>query len=72
VEVKAGKMGALKSLQVFVSLKKPELAIRFNTDVPSIIKTKTSVPKMESSHYSLISLPLYMVDELEEIINKLL
>lgn len=63
VEVKAGKTGALKSMQVFVSLKKPKLGVRFNMDLPTRIRTRTAVPGMESTPYTLLSLPLYMVDQ---------
>lgn len=72
VEVKAGKTGTLKSLQVFVSLKKPRLAVRFNTDIPSITKARTSIPRIENTEYSLLSLPLYMVDQLPRIVSEIL
>ena len=71
VEVKAGKTGTLKSLQVFVAQKKSDFAIRFNADKPSIIKTRTTVPKLENTDYSLLSLPLYMVDQLPNILAKI-
>jgi uncharacterized protein len=71
VEVKAGKTGTLKSLQVFVSQKKPKIAVRFNTDRPSVIKTNTAIPQIEKTEYSLLSLPLYMVNELPRILKGL-
>ena len=69
IEVKAGKVGTLKSLQVFVSKKGVETAIRFNTDLPSTMKTITAIPQLEKKEYNLISLPLYMIGQLPEILK---
>ena len=74
VEVKAGKTGTLKSLHVFVLEKKIQFAFRFNTDMPNITRVNTTV-KMKTGNqdveYQLISLPLYMVNYLNQI-NKVL
>ncbi len=63
VEVKAGKTGTLKSLQVYFAEKNENTGIRFNTDLPTIgTNLKATVRlkglKQEIS-YNLISLPLY-------------
>ncbi|MBN2788816.1 MAG: ATP-binding protein [Candidatus Delongbacteria bacterium] len=50
IEVKAGKSGTLRSLQIYMKEKKLRTALRFNTDQPSKITTD----------YDLISLPLYL------------
>ena len=71
IEVKAGKTGTLKSLQVFMVEKKPDLAIRFNSDLPSVMQVKTSVKLadgMNDVDFELISLPLYLVPELNRFI----
>ncbi|MEA2012203.1 MAG: AAA family ATPase [Verrucomicrobiota bacterium] len=70
IEVKAGKTGSLKSLQVFVSKKDSDIAVRFNADLPSTINTKTSIPKISDKEYKLLSLPLYMVEELPKILSE--
>ncbi len=50
IEVKAGKSGTLRSLQVFMKEKKLKTALRFNADQPS----KTT------GDYELLSLPIYL------------
>lgn len=72
VEVKAGKTGTLKSLQVYLYEKKLRNGIRFNMDIPNTgnFKTKVNVPgKNKELNWTLISLPLYMVSELGKIID---
>lgn len=68
VEVKAGKSGKLKSLQVFMSKKKSDYGVRFNADLPSLHDGKYSLPK-KSGTFKLLSLPLYMVEELQRILG---
>jgi len=66
IEVKAGKTGTLKSLQVFVNEKNIEIAIRFNSNVPSVAEIDTSLKinkEMKNVNFKLISLPLYLVGE---------
>lgn len=72
VEVKAGKTGTLKSMQMYLYEKKLHKGIRFNMDVPSIgtfnSKINTSSPNNELS-WNLLSLPLYMISELKRLID---
>lgn len=68
VEVKAGKTGTLKSLQVFLQEKKIDLALRFNTDMPSVTHAHTTVPG-KSQQFTLLSLPLYMVGQIKRLIK---
>lgn len=66
IEVKAGKTGTLKSLQVFVAEKKLDKAIRFNADLPSITQIETSIKfekDMKMVNFQLISLPFYLIRE---------
>ena len=74
VEVKAGKSGTLKSLQQFVLRKKADLCVRFDLNPPDIQKVihfvrvnNTNVPVS----YTLLSLPLYMVEELYRILDEM-
>lgn len=72
IEVKAGKTGTLKSIQVYLYEKKLENGIRFNMDLPNIgsFETKINVPNKNAELYwTLLSLPLYMVSELRRIIE---
>lgn len=66
IEVKAGKTGTLKSLQVFVTERNLDQAIRFNADVPSSVQVKTAIKignGMKKVNFQLISLPIYLVQE---------
>ncbi|MCP4681794.1 MAG: DUF4143 domain-containing protein, partial [Desulfobacterales bacterium] len=68
VEVKAGKTGALKSLQVFVAEKKSPVALRFNTMKPSCSRQETRVAGKNKVSFLLISLPLYLVGQAGRLI----
>lgn len=66
VEIKAGKTGALKSLQVFAAEKGTDVAVRFNSDIPSscLVNSKNSRP------FQLLSLPLYLIEELDRLLEE--
>ena len=72
VEVKAGKTGTLKSMQMFLYEKKLQEGIRFNMDLPSRgsfhVKVNASGGAMDL-YWKLLSLPLYMVSELKRILD---
>lgn len=70
IEIKAGKTGSLKSLQVFLQEKKYNLAVRFNTDLPSLLATGTSIPGPEQK-FKLLSLPLYLVEQINRILGEI-
>ena len=70
VEVKAGKTGTLKSLQVFLKEKGGTLGVRFNAGLPSLHDAAFSLPGA-SGTFRLLSLPLYMVEELQKIIDSI-
>jgi predicted AAA+ superfamily ATPase len=64
IEVKAGKTGTLKSLQVYLGEKDQKTGIRFNLELPSYgenlqagINISGIITQIE---YSLLSLPLYL------------
>jgi hypothetical protein len=72
VEVKAGKSGALKSLQQFVLRKESKYAVRFDLNMPSLQSVQHTASKEKGSKsvaFNLLSLPLYMVEELPRIVN---
>ena len=72
IEVKAGKTGTLKSMQLYLYEKKLKNGIRFNMDIPTIgsFKTRINAPNKNAElSWTLLSLPLYMVSELRRIID---
>ncbi|MCF8374173.1 MAG: AAA family ATPase [Bacteroidales bacterium] len=70
IEVKAGKTGTLKSLHVFMLEKQKDLAVRFNADLPSLMDVSTTVKMANENQqvgYKLMSLPLYLVNFMDQI-----
>ena len=67
VEIKSGKTGSLKSLHLFLSTKKTNWAVRFNCDLPSL----TTVSNIYSpGSFKLISIPMYLVDQLPRLLKE--
>ncbi len=68
LEIKAGTTGKLRSLHVFMGLKKLSLAVRVNSDVPqkSLVKTHDLLGK--PVEYDLLSLPFYLLGELHRLL----
>jgi predicted AAA+ superfamily ATPase len=69
VEIKSGKTGRLKSLQVFAAEKNISTAVRFNMDVPSYCRMRTSVAVKPSAEFGLLSLPLYLIEEMDRLLG---
>ena len=72
IEVKSGATGTLKSLHQFMGIKQAPVAIRFDTNLPSVhqVDTVISLKKQRRQiQYQLISLPLYLVERLDVIVN---
>ena len=67
VEVKAGKTGTLKSLHLFLREKRREVAVRFNLSTPSVLDATTALSDGRNVPFRLLSLPLYLVDQLRRI-----
>ena len=74
IEVKAGKSGTLKSIQQFALSKNAALCVRFDLNLPDI-RQRTHSARIDVGSipvsYTLLSLPLYMVEELPRILNEL-
>jgi predicted AAA+ superfamily ATPase len=69
VEVKSGSAGALRSLHQFVALRKTPLAVRFSQSRPELIEVQYSLTHTgEKGKFSLLTLPLYMVGEMERLV----
>lgn len=72
IEVKAGHAGRLKSLHQFVAEKQVPLAVRFNSDLPTLQTVEAEVRRGKGSErvrYPLLSLPLYLVERLPQIVE---
>lgn len=69
IEVKAGSTGSLKSLHLFMGLKKLSLAVRFNSDYPSQVNVKVKNNIGEDVKYSLLSLPFYLVSQVSRLLT---
>ena len=71
IEVKSGATGTLKSLHQFMGSKKAQIAVRFDTQLPGIQRIDTVImlnKQQHQVHYPLMSLPIYLVERLEEIV----
>lgn len=72
IEVKSGSRGSLKSLHQFVAEKKVQLAVRFDASMPSVHRIRTTVRVGQEEvpvDYTLISLPIYLVESLHSVIK---
>ncbi len=67
IEVKSGATGSLRALHQFMLKHTGETAVRFDLNPPSVqhIRTEVMTDKgLATSDYRLVSLPLYMVEQL--------
>lgn len=74
IEVKAGRTGTLKSLHQFVAEKRPRLAVRFDLGEPSLQTIEARATTGTGAipvRYRLLSLPLYLVECLPGMVEKL-
>ena len=74
IEVKAGRSGSMKSLLQFAHEKRPPLAVRFDTNPPSlqtIRHTIRTAAGLQPVTLQLLSLPLYAVETLPRLLDQL-
>lgn len=69
IEVKAGATGSLKSLHLFMKLKKLSLAVRINSDFPSKAPVKVKDHSGTSVEYRLVSIPFYLVGQIHRFLD---
>ena len=69
IEVKAGAEGKLKSLHVFMAEKKYPLAIRIYSGELKLDTVKVKTPSGQPVRYQLLSIPFYLLSQLERLIN---
>lgn len=70
--MKAGKTGSLRSLHLFCSERNAPLAVRFNMDLPSLVRATGKLPTGKPYDYHLLSLPCYMVGQCRRLIRDIL
>ena len=70
IEVKAGSSGSLKSLHYFLQKKSLSLGVRFCSQIPSLTTEQILFPTKVVKKYQLLSLPLYMVEELARLLGE--
>jgi predicted AAA+ superfamily ATPase len=74
IEVKAGASGSLKSLHQFVGEKQVPYAVRFDSGLPTTQTVGTVIrraTKTQDVRYQLLSLPLYLVERLPDLVRQL-
>jgi hypothetical protein len=74
IEVKSGKSGSLKSLQQFATKKNTRLAVRFDLNPANIQDVSHKINSgngIKHADYKLLSLPLYLVEKLSDVLNEL-
>jgi len=69
IEVKAGTTGTLKSLHLFMGLKKFPLAMRINSDYPSKTPIEMKDHGGNSVQYTLLSIPFYLLGQINRLIS---
>ena len=71
IEIKAGTTGSLRSVHQFLKEKRRDFALRFNADVPSLMRDSKGLPDGTRIDYHLLSLPLYMVGQARRLVVEL-
>jgi uncharacterized protein len=74
IEVKSGGRGSLRSLHQFVGEKQVPLAVRFDSNPPSlqaITATIQTGDRTSDVKYRLLSLPIYLVEKIADILHGL-
>lgn len=69
IEVKSGSTGSLKSLHYFMSEKKLSLAVRINSNVPSVTAVDVKTNTGKSARYRLFSIPFYLIEQIHRLIG---
>jgi hypothetical protein len=70
IELKSGASGAMKSLHQFMFDRRLQLAVRADTNPPSVMNVAVKSTQGNAVSYRLINVPLYMLWNLPEILAK--
>lgn len=68
IELKSGAAGAMKSLHQFMADKRLDLAVRIDRNPPALQAMAVRTTQGDQAHYQLLSLPLYLVGWLEDVL----
>ena len=74
IEVKAGGRGSLRSLHQFVGERHVPLAVRFDSNPPSMQTVSATIQTGDGTaevKYRLLSLPLYLVEKVADVVREL-
>jgi uncharacterized protein len=71
IEFKSGATGSLKSLHQFIAEKRLSLAVRFNTNPPSIEEVRVRTTLGQPVKYRLLSIPLYLAEQIGTLIDQI-
>lgn len=71
IEVKSGNTGSLKSLHLFMEMKQFPLAIRINSELPSVHHVQVKGVKKEEVSYTLLSIPFYLTGQIYRLLDHL-
>ena len=69
VEIKAGSTGSLRSLQIMVLEKSLRRAVRFSSAQPTLLTERRKTAK-GAVDFTLISLPHYLVQQLQRLLSE--
>ncbi len=69
IEVKAAQGGSLRSLHYFMAQKNIRVGVKFDSQLPRVIKSTARLADGKSFDYELISLPHYLVGEVGRVLN---
>lgn len=70
IEVKAGRTGTLKSLQVFLNTKGQKMGVRLNSAPPTWHTANYALPEMSDQSFELVSLPFYLVGQVRRLLEQ--
>jgi predicted AAA+ superfamily ATPase len=70
IEVKSGSTGGLKSLHLFMRLKKLSVALRINSDHPSQTPVQVKDQTGNRVDYTLLSVPFYLIGQVHRLLNE--
>ena len=68
IEIKSGTAGSMKSLHQFMADKNLDLAVRFNSNLPTTEKINVKTTQGDSISYTLLSIPLYLAQQINNLL----
>jgi predicted AAA+ superfamily ATPase len=69
IEVKSGATGSLKSLHQFMADRELAIAVRVNSERPTVTHVDMLTPAGSRAQYELVSIPFYLVSEIERLLT---